>query len=931
MNAPLRPQWPALLLASATLLLSACQDDNHKPDAPPAETLSLSLAFSAPEQAIDLSNYTRVARYPLPTRADSANKLAAEASAVAYDRDTDSLYIVGDSGTAVVQVSKTGELIDAMTLAADASKPQGTYFYDTEGLAYAGNGQFVLIEERYRQANLFTYAGGATLDGSGARSVKLGTTIGNIGLEGVSYDPLSGGYIFVKEKTPIGVFQTTIDFDAGTASNGAADAANSTDLFDPTTLGVADLADVFALSNVVADGDGARADLLLLSQESGVVLQTDRSGAIKGRLDIGLSAQNEGLTMDGEHTLYLVNELGGGDGHPQLWVYKPTATRDAVGTGSRLYLTFSAAVSAGSGYLVLDDGAGDVRAIAVGDSDQVVIENGTVTIDPEHALLANRHYTLTVPDGAFKDADGRAIGDVAALADLSFDTVSDIEPPALAGSTPADDAIAVSASRLTLTFTEDVVAGAGSIVLQGDDGDTRTIAIGDATQVSFAAATVTVTPSEALHAGVTYTVQIAAGVIADAAGNAYPGLTSATALNFTMAASGAPTVLAAGDLLFVAANADSPDAIAFVLLKTVVAGTQIGFTDKNYVAANATWPSNEAAYTWTADVDYPAGTFVTIQTDTPSADKGIVAGAGGGVGGGGETYYAFQGTIGDANAGQISVDRFLAALNIAGSAAGEIPAAVSDAGAYLSFAENNVRYAGSTDSTDLAALAARIRNPDNWARHDSTPFALSNGSLFPDAVPATPTVLAAGDLLFVAANADATDAIAFVLLKAVSAGTQIGFTDKDYSAASATWPSNEAAYTWTADVDYPAGTFVTIQPGATPIGVDKGSVSGSGGGIGGGGETYYAFQGTITNADAGQISVDRFLAALNVAGAAAGEIPPAVSAANAYLSFPENNVKYTGATDASDLAALAARIRDGANWTRNDASAFPLSGGSLFP
>jgi uncharacterized protein YjiK len=42
-----------------------------------------------------------------------------------------------------------------MTLAPGTS-PQGTEFYDTEGITYVGGGNFVLLEERYRQANLFT-------------------------------------------------------------------------------------------------------------------------------------------------------------------------------------------------------------------------------------------------------------------------------------------------------------------------------------------------------------------------------------------------------------------------------------------------------------------------------------------------------------------------------------------------------------------------------------------------------------------------------------------------------------------------------------------------------------------------------------------------------------------------------------------------------
>src|SRR5262249_12901535 len=143
----------------------------------------------------------------------------------------------------------TGMLIDSMTLAPGPS-PQGTDFYDTEGITYIGGGKFVLVEERYRQANLFTYVGGGVLHKSDVQTVKLGTTIGNIGLEGVSYDPLTSGFIFVKEKDPESIFQTGIDFAAGTATNGGPGATSSTDLFNPALAALADFSDVFALSNL---------------------------------------------------------------------------------------------------------------------------------------------------------------------------------------------------------------------------------------------------------------------------------------------------------------------------------------------------------------------------------------------------------------------------------------------------------------------------------------------------------------------------------------------------------------------------------------------------------------------------------------------------------------------------------------------------------
>lgn len=66
--------------------------------------------------SLDLTRYVRIGRYdlPEPTRTSlpagtpSWNLLAQEASAVTYNKDTDTLFILGDGGTSIVQVSKTG-------------------------------------------------------------------------------------------------------------------------------------------------------------------------------------------------------------------------------------------------------------------------------------------------------------------------------------------------------------------------------------------------------------------------------------------------------------------------------------------------------------------------------------------------------------------------------------------------------------------------------------------------------------------------------------------------------------------------------------------------------------------------------------------------------------------------------------------------------
>jgi uncharacterized protein YjiK len=355
-----------------------------------------------PVTAVDLSTYLRVGRFDLPEPTRTAHPLssllAQEASAVTYDWDTDTLFVVGDGGTSVVQVTKTGQLIDSMTLAPGPS-PQGTDFYDTEGVTYVGGGKFVLMEERDRQANLFTYVAGGILHKTDVQTVKLGTTIGNIGLEGISFDPLTSGYICVKEKDPQSVFQTGIDFvPPGSATNGSPSATGSTDLFNPALANLVDFSDVFALSNLPSlSGQPDYSHLLILSQESGQIVNIDRSGNIYSTLTIvsdpgnplSVAGQtNEGVTMDRDGNLYVVNENGGGDAnHPQLWVYAHTDAPNLAPTA----VTLNNAVAS------IPDNTLTTAPLKLADI--------TVTDDG----LGNNHLTVTGADAGFFQIIGTAL------------------------------------------------------------------------------------------------------------------------------------------------------------------------------------------------------------------------------------------------------------------------------------------------------------------------------------------------------------------------------------------------------------------------------------------------------------------------------------------------------------------------------------------
>jgi len=285
------------------------------------------LGTTAHAQWPGLNNYVLVGSYALPTLSPSTptgTPAPFEASAVTWNKDTNTLFMLGDGGGFIMQTTLNGTPIDFMKLPAGSS-PQGNEFYDPEGLAYIGGGQFVMTEERYRTAVQFSYVGGSTLQRAQTQTLKLGTTVGNTGLEGITADPVTGGYILVNQRSGTGagqnIFQTQIDFAVGTASNGSATTANSSSLFPVANIGYADLSDVFALANVYGSAVGGFNNVLVMTTTG--VKEMTRAGAVVSSLGLVPTYQFEGMTMDASGNLYGVSDNGDNTALSGLFVYAP--------------------------------------------------------------------------------------------------------------------------------------------------------------------------------------------------------------------------------------------------------------------------------------------------------------------------------------------------------------------------------------------------------------------------------------------------------------------------------------------------------------------------------------------------------------------------------------------------------------------------------
>ncbi|QOJ23959.1 MAG: Ig-like domain-containing protein [Gammaproteobacteria bacterium] len=200
-------------------------------------------------------------------------------------------------------------------------------------------------------------------------------------------------------------------------------------------------------------------------------------------------------------------------------------------------LYFDETVIPGNGSIILSNGS-DTRVIDIQDTSQVTFGGGdgsSVVINPATDLIPNTSYHLQIASGVITDTAGNAYAGNNDPDALSF--VATPADPELYWSNLWNESTLKVDESILLYFGEAVQAGSGAIVIS-NGSDTRTIDIHDASQVTFEGySNFTIKPSADLIPGTTYTVQMAAGVIADVTGHAFHGIGDQNAMSFTTIAS----------------------------------------------------------------------------------------------------------------------------------------------------------------------------------------------------------------------------------------------------------------------------------------------------------------------------------------------------------------------------------------------------------
>ena len=286
-------------------------------------------ATAASPTSIGLSNYQVSGIFALDILNGTGGGISGlEASAVAYARDRvdpntgklGTLLFVGDEGTGVVEISRTGQTIGNNFFNWAGT---GSTKHDTEGLTYLGGGVLVVGEERLQDAYRFNYAAGGTVTLANSFVSISNAAVGNNGMEGISYDPRgAGSFVTIKQQTPQDILAGTLTFAAPTGSPPSLSGDGSsppgggvstmTNLFNPALMGLLTLSDVQTLSPVDAlAGTSASDNLLVLSLGSQKLIEVNRSGTILSFFDLSSVLPHnaiEGVTIDDKGTIFLVAE-----------------------------------------------------------------------------------------------------------------------------------------------------------------------------------------------------------------------------------------------------------------------------------------------------------------------------------------------------------------------------------------------------------------------------------------------------------------------------------------------------------------------------------------------------------------------------------------------------------------------------------------------
>ncbi|MGB0888373.1 MAG: T9SS type A sorting domain-containing protein, partial [Vicingaceae bacterium] len=190
------------------------------------------------------------------------------------------------------------------------------------------------------------------------------------------------------------------------------------------------------------------------------------------------------------------------------------------------------------------------------------------------------------------------------------------------------------------------------------------------------------------------------------------------------------------------------------------------------------------------------------------------------------------------------------------------------------------------------------------------------------------TTLSAGDIAIISMNTDGNDEFSFVLLRAITTGTVIKFSESGWLSGGGFrggGNGSEGLITWTASSDLTCGTEITITSNGSVTSSGSLSLSNSWG-LSTSGDQILAYQGTS--------AAPTFIYAINNNGAGVWQanatnantsaLPAGLTnGTNAVAVAESDNVRYDCSTT-SPPATILSEVSDNSNWLSDNSTAYTL-------
>ena len=210
----------------------------------------------------------------------------------------------------------------------------------------------------------------------------------------------------------------------------------------------------------------------------------------------------------------------------------PNIARDA-----NIVLNFSEIVNKETGNITIKKTSDNSIVETIDVTSSKVTGDGTtqITINPTSDFFGGFEYYVLIDATAFDDVSSGSYAGISSTTALSFTTANTL--PILSSSVPADDAPNIARdANIVLNFSEIVNKETGNITIKktSDNSIVETIDVTSSKVTGDGTTQITINPTSDFFGGFEYYVLIDATAFDDVSSGSYAGISSTTALSFTV-------------------------------------------------------------------------------------------------------------------------------------------------------------------------------------------------------------------------------------------------------------------------------------------------------------------------------------------------------------------------------------------------------------